>query len=73
MSSLDTWRRKSGFSSPVGPMVHPTKVLVIEAVLWIDQPVPAAELVKVLDGTVGLAAVSYHLKSLVPPEARAAA
>jgi hypothetical protein len=54
-------------------MVHPTKVLVIEAVLWIDQPVPAAELVKVLDGTVGLAAVSYHLKSLVPPEARAAA
>lgn len=49
--------------------VHPTKVLVIEALLWIDRPLSAADLEKVFDGTVDRSAISYHLKSLDTPEA----
>jgi len=45
-------------------LVHPTKVIVIEAMLWIERPMSATELEKVSGGTPVLSAFSYHLKQL---------
>jgi hypothetical protein len=51
-------------------LIHPTKVLVIEATLWIGRPLSASELEKVFDNTLGVSTISYHLRSLAPPDAR---
>lgn len=46
-------------------LIHPTKVLIVEAMCWIDRPLSASELAKVFDGRPGTSAISYHLGSLV--------
>jgi DNA-binding transcriptional ArsR family regulator len=50
----------------IGPLVHPTKVSIIEAMLWIDRPISARELERVFEERPGLSmsAVSYHMTSL---------
>lgn len=45
-------------------VVHPTKVTLVEAMLWIDRPLSATDLSKSFDGEFGLSHISYHLKSL---------
>lgn len=45
-------------------LVHPIKVAIVEAMLWIDRPISASELEKVFDGEIGLGLVSYHMKEL---------
>jgi hypothetical protein len=45
-------------------IVHPTKVVIIEAMLWIRQPLSATQLVQVGDETIDLSSVSYHLRNL---------
>jgi repressor of nif and glnA expression len=44
--------------------INLTKVLIIEAMQWIERPLSASDLERVFDRRVGLSAVSYHLKSL---------
>lgn len=44
-------------------LVHPTKVLVIEAMLWLG-PISASELKEVFEGNPDTSAISYHLNSL---------
>ncbi len=44
--------------------VHPTKVLVIEAMRWIDRPLSASELEQVFDATLSTSAISYHVVTL---------
>jgi uncharacterized membrane protein YuzA (DUF378 family) len=46
-------------------LVHPLKVEIIEALLWIDQPLSSADLMKVF-GTkhASLSLVAYHVKGL---------
>jgi DNA-binding transcriptional ArsR family regulator len=46
-------------------LIHPTKVLIIESMLWIDRPMSASELVQILDGTVSISSLSYHIGKLV--------
>ncbi len=48
----------------VPAFVHPVRIQIIEAMLWIGQPMSAAELEGVFYGTVGLGSISYHLKTL---------
>ena len=50
----------------VGPLIHPTRVAIIEAMLWICRPLSATELEQVFDEQRGLSmsAISYHLTSL---------
>jgi predicted transcriptional regulator len=48
----------------ISPLVHPTKVLIIEAMLWIERPMSAAELDKTFGNAVNLSTISYHVKSL---------
>jgi predicted ArsR family transcriptional regulator len=44
--------------------VHPTKVLIIEAMGWINRPISASELEYVFDQILSMKAISYHLVSL---------
>ncbi len=45
-------------------IVHPLKVAIVEAVLWIDGPISASELEKVFEKRFSLSVVSYHMKKL---------
>ncbi len=44
---------------------HPVRVEIIEALRWIDAPVPATDLLRIFEGTLGGAWVQYHLRCLV--------
>jgi len=48
----------------VSRFVHPTKVWIIEAMLWIGRPLSASELEKVFSGKWSISAISYHLTAL---------
>lgn len=45
-------------------LIHPTKVMVIEAMLWIDRPLSASELENVFVGALSVSTISYHVKTL---------
>jgi hypothetical protein len=46
-------------------VVHPLKVVIVEALWWVDQPLSAADLTKLIgDGEIGLSRVSYHVVGL---------
>lgn len=49
----------------VARFIHPTKLWIIEAMLWIDEPLSASELEQVFAGEAGYPALSYHLRALV--------
>lgn len=52
------------WSGLVSRIVHPIKVAIIEAIDWIDEPLSAAELTRLLTGEFDLSLVSYHVRSL---------
>lgn len=52
----------------VSRFLHPTKLWIVEAMLWIDEPLSASELEQVLTDEVSLSALSYHLRALVELE-----
>lgn len=45
-------------------LLHPTQVLILDAVDWIDVPVGPRDLVQVFDGKVPLSNLSYHFRRL---------
>ena len=45
-------------------LVHPLKVVCIEAICWIGRPLSATDLRKVFEPEYGLSVISYHLGSL---------
>lgn len=53
------------WSALVPRLVHPTKVAILEAMLWIGRPMSATELEEVACGDTALESFSYHLKRLV--------
>lgn len=50
-------------------LVHSTKVIIIEAMLWLERPLSATELAKMTNGTIVISVFSYHLDRLVNAEA----
>jgi hypothetical protein len=48
-------------------LIHPTKVHVLEALLWIGQPLSAADLEKVFERKPRHGLISYHIKCLADP------
>ncbi len=48
----------------VALIVHPTKVLIVEAMDWIDRPLSSSELVFVFGEKMSVSAISYHVNSL---------
>jgi hypothetical protein len=50
-------------------LVHPLKVAIVEALLWINAPLSASELTKVFYGRWELGVVSYHMKKMAAIDA----
>lgn len=46
------------------PLVHPVRVQILEAMLWIGQPLSAANLARAFDGAPRLGVISYHMNRL---------
>ena len=46
-------------------LVHPLKVAIIEALLWIEGPLSPADIERSFSGRYGLSLVSYHVRTLV--------
>jgi hypothetical protein len=45
-------------------LIHPVKVVIIEAMEWIEVPLSAKELDRVFDEEFGLPLVAYHVRTL---------
>lgn len=45
-------------------LLHPIQVQIIEAILWIDRPTSASELVKIFNEELRLSVVAYHARRL---------
>lgn len=45
-------------------LIHPTKVLIVEAMIWIEDPVSPAQLAKSFDKDPDLAHTAYHLREM---------
>ena len=46
-------------------VVHPVKVAVIEALLWVDQPLSSTDLMRLFSREdLGLSHISYHVRAL---------
>ncbi len=58
------------WASLVPRIVHPLKVAMIEALAWVEEPLSASDLTKVIDSErYGVANVSYHLNKLAEIDA----
>lgn len=44
--------------------VHPLRVTIIEALVWIGKPLSATDIKKILDNGTTVGLVSYHVKEL---------
>lgn len=44
--------------------IHPLRVAIIEALLWIDKPLSATDVKKLLDDGTTVGLISYHVKEL---------
>jgi len=45
-------------------IVHETKLIILEAMLWIDEPISAVDVEAMVDGRIGMSSLSYHLRGL---------
>jgi DNA-binding transcriptional ArsR family regulator len=66
ISTLELADAPLDWSALVALLIHPTKVLVIEAMRWIERPLAASELSRVFDDDEGLdlSTISYHVRTL---------
>lgn len=46
-------------------LLHPTQLIIIEALTQVDQPLSPTLLVRVIDGAITLNLIDYHCKRLV--------
>lgn len=62
---MEGGERSFGWDLLVPHVVHPAKVVVIEAIRWIGQPLSATEMTKsVDDDEFPLSTISYHVRKL---------
>lgn len=45
-------------------IVHETKLIILEAMLWIDEPMSAVDIDVMVGEKIGTSSLSYHLRSL---------
>ena len=45
-------------------IVHRTKLIILEAMLWVDEPLSAVDVREMCDGEFSTSVLSYHLRSL---------
>lgn len=67
IKQTETSLRLSEFdwASLVALTVHPLKVAIIEALLWVEEPLSATELTRMGEGDYNLDMVIYHTRGLV--------
>lgn len=46
-------------------LLHPTQLIIIEALAHVDQPLSPTLIVRIIDGAITLNLVDYHCKRLV--------
>jgi Helix-turn-helix domain len=56
--------RPFDWSGLVALTVHPVKVAIVEAFLWIERPLSATELRELFDRRNSVSPLSYHLRTL---------
>ena len=62
--------RPVDWAALVSLLVHPLKVDILEAMSWIDKPLSAIDLTKVIDSPdYGLSHVAYHVRKLAEAKA----
>src|SRR6478609_3141884 len=59
-----TKRSALDWGALVAFVAHPTKVLILEAMQWVDEPLSASELEQLFDKKPSLCSVSYHVRTL---------
>lgn len=45
-------------------IVHKTKLIILEAMIWVDEPLSAVDIREMCGGELSTSALSYHLRSL---------
>lgn len=60
--------RSFNWEALVPLLVHPVKVAMIEAMTWIDRPLSATDIDRLLQGEFGVSLLSYHLRRLAELE-----
>jgi len=45
-------------------IVHKTKLIILEAMLWIDEPLSAVDIERMGGHKIGTSSLSYHLRGL---------
>ena len=59
------WREPAFDWAALAPrLLHPMKVAIIEALLWIGKPLSAPQLAELFDDPPKRSSISYHLKEL---------
>ncbi len=57
------------WGSLVPHVIHPLKVAIIEALLWVEQPLSATDFRKLLNERFSTPRISYHLVKLAETDA----
>lgn len=57
-------RREFPWEECVPHFLHPVKVAVLEAFLWIDEPFSPKHLEEMSDGEIGVSLAAYHMRTL---------
>jgi hypothetical protein len=53
-----------GWQAALFGLLHPTKIAVLQAHLWIDQPLSVTLLFEVFEGAIALNNLAYHVRVL---------
>jgi DNA-binding transcriptional ArsR family regulator len=64
MAGVDSIGSSYPWERRVALFVHPVKVVILEALTWIDRPLSAKLVDEMFDPVAGVSTVSYHLRSL---------
>jgi hypothetical protein len=54
----------------VPSLVHPMRVAIIEAMLWVDRPISATDMVHMHNEEFNVSFISYHFRMLADPKVR---
>lgn len=55
---------EQSWEEPVTEVLHPTEILILAALRWLDLPISATAMVQISGGAITLASFDYHLKRL---------
>jgi hypothetical protein len=63
-SGISTQNGHGFWGEVAGKLMHPTQLLIVEAIWWIEEPLSATLLQYVYEDRVALSSLSYHCRRL---------